>query len=275
MKESFVRNYYVNVSETATYDVGITYFSDTDTTLELYKGGKLLGNITLPATNGENSSSVMRGIDIEKGFGIISFKVVKGKANILSYFFTVGTKITEQSFDLGAPSYIDGTWKTENGKLILDVNDNHDISHGKVFYGAETLGDYAVTADITFNGYNRNAGIIVRGTNPAIGGAGNDTMLGRYFFRGYYVAFERNNGIVIYKMNYERSPIRANFKMPLDKESYTIRIEVIGNNLKVYLDGAFLLEITDNDLPFFNGSVGFTGLNSVLTVDNLKIEPVV
>ena len=76
-------------------------------------------------------------------------------------------------------------------------------------------------------------------------------------------------------MNYERSPIRANFKMPLDKESYTIRIEVIGNNLKVYLDGAFLLEITDNDLPFFNGSVGFTGLNSVLTVDNLKIEPVV
>jgi hypothetical protein len=275
MKEGFIRNYYVNVGRTSDYDVEIIYYAEADTTLELYRNGECLGNITLPQNKGAINAVALRNINLDRGFGVISFKAKSGKANILSYKFTRANQIKEDEYNLDSPYYKDGMWEIIDEKLIFGRNPGTEIAHGKVLYGKEGYGDYSVEADFTFNSLNKTAGFIIRGSNPSLGGAGNDSLAGRFFYQGYYIGFDNQKGVLVYKVNYDRKNEVVSFPYLIESNvSYKFKVEAINNTLKIYVNGALVGEYTDNYMPFLNGAVGFTGLNAKATVENLKIEPI-
>lgn len=275
MKEGYVRNYYVNVNRKSLYDVEIMYYAEEDTILEMYQDKKFLGTITLLAKDGIVNSTSLRNVQLEKGFGVVSFKVIRGKANIRSYTFTDSTSVTAKEFSLDSHYYKDGMITITDDTLYFGDATTQRISHGKVMYGDEGYGDYAVEADFTFSGHNKSVGIILRGKNPAMGGAGDDSFAGKYFFQGYHVCFDNTKGILIYKVNYERGEEKISFQTEIKENvTYNLRVEAIDNIIKIYLDGKLLGEFEDNYLPFQNGAVGITGLNSVATVKNIKIEPI-
>ncbi len=275
MNEGFIRNYLVNVEKSGTYDVGIMYYASSDTVLEVYKGGELLGTVILPSNQGKISTATLRNISLNKGFGVISFKVVSGSANVLSYTFTKSSSVSTEEVPMDSCYYRDGTWEMSNDKFILKAFNSETISNGKILFGNEGMGDYAVEADFTFDSHNKSVGLIIRGKNPALGGAGDDSLAGKYFFQGYHVCFDNQKGVLIYKVNYERGAETISFDAQIQNNvKYTLRVEAIGNTLKVYLNGELLGVWEDNYLPFLNGAFGFTGLNSTATVENLKIEAI-
>ncbi len=275
MKEGFIRNYYVNVGQSASYDVEIIYYSESDTTLEIHKDGKCIGTITLPKNGGAINTVSLRNAYLEKGFGIISFKAVSGKANILSYTFTQNATVESTEYSPDSAFYIDGTWEAKDDVLSFRLSGDADIAHGKVMFGNEGFGDYAAEADFTFKTHNKSAGFIIRGKNPSLGGAGYDSHAGMNFYQGYYISFDNRKGVLVYKVNYERNNEVVSFPYTIESNvTYKLRVEAINNTLKIYIDGKLLGEFEDNYTPFLNGAIGFTGVNATATVENIKIEPI-
>lgn len=275
MKEGFIRNYKVNVGEASTYDVEITYCSQANAILELYKGGVCLGTVLLPSNEGAVSTATLRNVNLDEGFGVISFKLTSGATNVLSYTFTKSSAVTKENIPLNSYFYLDGTWKFNEDLLIIEASRKEELSNGKILYGSEGWGNYAIETNITFCSQNRSAGIIIRGKNPSLGGAGNDSLAGRYFFQGYYICFDSEKGVLIYKVNYERGDEIASFNIQVENNvKHTLRVEAIDKTIKIYLNGELLGEFEDNYLPFLNGAFGFTGVSTSVIVDNLSVEPI-
>lgn len=272
MKPNSTRNYYVNIGKTTSYDVGISYYSETDSVIEIYKGGELLGSVDLPNTNGILTTISMRNIKLEKSFGVITFKLVSGQANIFTYDFVESEELFGGTISLDKPKYSDGTWIKTDKELSFYNTTYLTVSHGKVLYGSEAFGDYSFSSTISFNEAGGEVGMLIRAKNPALGGAGDSANLGRYFYQGYYICLNWEKGIILYDVNYSRGEILSYYEMSFsEKTEYTLKVEVKGNNIKIYLDGLLIGEIFDNT-PFLNGSFGFTGYDSNAIITNAKIE---
>ena len=115
--------------------------------------------------------------------------------------------------------------------------------------------------------------MIVRGSEPSIGGADNDSVLGRDAYLGYYICLDYDRGIVVYKVNYESGVEMFSYNCTFETgRLYTVKTEAVGNTLKIYLSGNLIGEVVDKDNPFLNGMFGFTGFEANANVESVFVR---
>lgn len=267
-------NYRVNVEQTGNYDVGITYRSSEGMTLEIYQNGTLLQTVSLPASPSADAVEVVRSIPLTGGFSAITFRVTSGSGSLYSYQFELGEEVTAIDLDFSSArdknSYSDGSWQITNGALVLNGGSE---SVGKRLYGSENWGDYTVEADIQITGSDINFGLLVRATNPSVGGAGDDVVAGTNFVQGYFIGLG-STGVDLDKENYGWQTLTS-YSTTIKKDtSYHLKVSVVGNTITVWLDDVQIIEYQDNDHPFLQGMAGFRGFYSIAEVDKFSVTPV-
>ena len=165
--------------------------------------------------------------------------------------------------------YGDGEWKIKNGSLFLKGMGKFS---GKRLYGKENWCDYTVEADIRIESTPSDAGILIRTTNPAIGGAGNDAELGIDFVQGYFVSI-KDDAIVLEKMNYGKKELARKELTESIPEGDSILLSVTANHqtISVSLNGEEILEYTDESEPFMNGMAGVLTRKTSFYVDRFSV----
>jgi len=130
--------------------------------------------------------------------------------------------------------------------------------------------DYTVEADITYKNI-LNAGIIFRVSNPSIGGADNDPVLGTDFLQGYFVGIY-SNSVTLGKQNYSWAVLKVAPGTYSINTSYHIKIVTLGANIKVYVTDMVTPKIDYTDpSPFINGKVGLRSCNVNALFDNFTV----
>ena len=269
LKNGGYLNYLVNVSTTSGYDLAINYRSSAETKLKFYQNQKMIGTLTLPSTGGKMSSVAFRNLSMNSGMCAITFAAESGSCEIASFTFLTSEAVTAMNLDFSSASdnagYSDGDWTVADGKLSL-VGTN---PIGKRLYGSENWGDYTAEADITING-SVNFGMLIRASNPSVGGAGNDVGAGTDFVQGYFVCFAGNN-LMLGKQNYDWKLLTSvSFATEVGR-TYHLKVQAEGATLKIWVDGNLMIEYTDSTNPFLWGMVGFRGHLSPASVDNFKV----
>ena len=142
---------------------------------------------------------------------------------------------------------------------------------GKYFVGSENWGDYVVESAITVTSSSMNAGLCVRVSNPSTA-ENNNISGGSDFLQGYFVGIS-TDAIYLGKHNYNWKELkRVNYTFEVGK-TYTVKIEAIGNVLKISVDGALVMTYEDKSSPFLHGMVGFRAHVSDMRVESLSVKP--
>jgi len=116
-----------------------------------------------------------------------------------------------------------------------------------------------------------NAGIIFRVTNPAQGGADNDSAAGTDFLQGYFVGLG-NNSVTLGKQNYGWAQLASTVGFYSLNTAYHIKIVTSGANIKVYVTDMITPKIDFTDpAPFITGKVGLRSCNVHVHFDNFTV----
>lgn len=270
--------YNVNVESEGLYNCELVYSAAASTgkIRILSNGTDVSGTIDLPSTEGNNNyrSLVIKDIQLPGGYQTLKLEVVSGSYNLYSVRFVHASngdfdkkdEFVNSRFGFSWAFY-DGYWLFTNGMAEVD-------GYGKSTIGNTFWADYTVEADLRFS-YRMDAGLLFRVNNPARGGAandpGNDPVLGRNFFQGYSVRFSLNN-VILYKHNYDKKLLTTgpgSFQMDT---WYHLRIEVVADSIKVYVDDMEQELIAYRDtIPFINGMAGLHSYNTNTSFDNFRV----
>lgn len=270
-------DYRVNVDRTGTFDFAIFYVSESGGTARLYlDNAVIMEELELLPTGGSKTLRAAQKYGLPLSEGEHTLRLEWGGFVSISEFplfhhedvipFTA-------NFDKFPENILaaDGqAWSIQDGVLTLAYKDQ---PVGKQVYGSEAWRDYEVSADVTVTEGAMDAGIIFRVSNPATGGAGDDPMLGTYFFQGYYAGITER-ALVLYKVNYGREEL-AQTAMEFElNRTYRITARVQGNDLTILVDGEVRMEYTDDKRPFLCGAVGVRGLLCSCTFDHLELRTI-
>jgi hypothetical protein len=262
--------YNVNVKATGLYHLGLRYNSTENTEVRIrHENTDLTDIITLPVTGQNNwRTFTIKDLNLPVGYQTLKIETVSGNYNFYEmYFKEANASITTLSdaFDTAfSPqwNYVDGVWKITSGEAEI-------TGFGKRTMGNTGWTDYMVQADITcVSGVN--AGLIFRATNPALGEAGSSAQAGTDFLQGYFVGFV-SNGLVLGKHNYNWTQLASKTgESYVVNRKYTLKVEVKGNNIKAYVDGALKIDYSD-PRPFICGKVGLRICDSHARFDNFTV----
>lgn len=134
-------------------------------------------------------------------------------------------------------------------------------------YGAKDFSDVRIHANfqIADRGENWQAGVLLRGSQFADGGEGNDKELGTNFFIGYRVCVS-DGKIQLWKHRYDETLLlEADMRFA---DSYAFEIVAEGNFLSVISEGKQILSYRDAK-PILWGKIGFHTRNCILTEGEL------
>ena len=260
-------NYLINAEATRNYDFGIKYRSTEDFAFELYHNGNLIYQGFAPASISDRTE-VFRNIDLLEGYGVITFKITEGSADIFNYKFITSTYVTESvDFDLAAPIYAEGEWYVDNNKFTTD-------KPAKYLYGDREWANYSVSAVFESKANTLDAHMIFRVTNESLSPKHSLNECRKYYL-GYYVRLfndGENSYIGLYKQNYSdtelsRFDIELPFNTPIE-----VSADVVDENIKVYLNGELVIEYSDPN-PWMKGAVGFANIMSA-AVSDIQIKPI-
>lgn len=260
-------NYYINAESEGNYDFGIKYRSKKDFSFELYLNGNLIYQGSAPASEYDRTE-IFRNVKLTQGYGVITFKITEGSADLFNYEFITSTELSETIiFDLNTPLYSEPSWNVENGELKTD-------SFVKMLYGNREWSDYSVSAEFAPKTDNFWASLLFRVTNESLSPT-DSTKEDQYYYLGYSANIVNDEGksyIALCKQNYGTTELeRYDTEFPLNT-TIEVTAEVIKDTIKIYLDGNLVIEYSDLD-PYMKGAVGFSDVSTV-TVNSLKIEPV-
>jgi len=130
--------------------------------------------------------------------------------------------------------------------------------------------DYTVEADVTYINA-MNAGILFRVTNPAQGGADNDSAAGTDFLQGYFVGVG-NTSVTLGKQNYGWAQLASTPGSYSLNTAYHIKVVTAGANIKVYVTDMTTPKIDFTDpAPFISGKVGLRSCNVHAHFDNFTV----
>lgn len=267
LEENACLHYLIQVADDGVYDLGVSYRSDEGCILSVCQNDTEIAALHLSATDGETATHIHRGLALSGSADSITFTCKTGSTEIVGFRFTANEPVTAVRYDFienDDAVYSDGEWKVGNGALTLCGDD----PVGKRLYGSENWGDYIVEADIAL-GERKNFGVLLRVTDPSVGGAGNDVAAGSDFLRGYFVGLDGEK-LVLGKHNYDWAELKL---IPFAAKSgtvYHIKAEAVGALIKIFIDGELLIEYTDPQ-PFMRGMVGFRGHHSSAEVYNFKV----
>jgi hypothetical protein len=155
---------------------------------------------------------------------------------------------------------------------VLSLSDNGNAT-GKRLYGKENWGDYTVIAHISAEGERADAGILLRATNPAQGGAGDSPVLGTYFVQGYYVSLGQGK-VSLYKLNYEASLLtETSIDDYSEGKMYELSVSAQGNELIILVDGTECIRYRDDNHPYLQGMAGVRTLNTAMQIEDFAVLP--
>lgn len=270
-------DYCVNVDQADAFDFTISYASESGGTTRLYlNDAVIMERLELHPTGGGTAFHAAQkyGLQLTEGEHILRLEW-DGLVAVSEFSLSRHEEVVPftASFDEFPENILaaDGqTWRIQDGVLTL-ADRNQPV--GKQVYGSEAWRDYEVSVDVTVTEGSMDAGVIFRVNNPATGGAGNDPMLGTYFFQGYYAGITERS-LVLYRVNYGREELaRTAMEFALDR-TYRITARALGNDLTILVDGEIFMEYTDDDRPFLCGAVGVRGILCSCSFDNLELRSI-
>jgi hypothetical protein len=150
-----------------------------------------------------------------------------------------------------------GDWSVINGSYCGNFSD-----FGVAILENKTWSDFVLQADVRGNEDVRETGIIFRYKD-----AGNYYRL---FISGNFTQV-RIMKMVNYSATYP--DLWVSWTVTDPKTWYTLRVLAIGDSFKVFMDGAFLLSITDLQ-PLLSGEIGVGGYEEHSSFDNIKVYEV-
>jgi len=265
--------YNVNVKADGLYHLGLRYSSSDLAEIRVWQGDTdLTGIVTLPATNNQNNYNTftIKNLSLPAGYQTLKIETVSGNFNFYEMRFEEADNSVvtlSDSFDSAFSSgwnYSDGNWNILSGEA--DIN-----GYGKMTIGNTGWTDYTVQVDVTYYD-NFNGGLIFRVNNPALGGGGNDPALGTDYLQAYFVSLS-SNGVILGKHNYNWTQLTSKTgESYTTNKKYTLRVEVKGSNIKVYVDNMETPKIDYTDTrQFICGKTGLRVCSAHVRFDNFSI----
>jgi hypothetical protein len=267
--------YNVNVKAAGLYHLGLRYSATEASQIRIWQGDTdLTGVVALPSTGSRGTNwrtSIVKDLVLSGGFRTLKIETVSGSFSFYEMRFEEADNSVvtlSDAFDTAfGPdwNYSDGTWTVLSGEA--DINGS-----GKRTIGHAGWTDYTVQVDVTY--YDTfNAGLIFRVNNPALGGAGNDPGLGTDFLQGYFVSLSAGS-VILGKQNYNWTQLTSRAGAYVLNRKYTLKAEVKGNNIKVYVDDMAtpLIDYADASMrPFICGKAGLRVCNAHARFDNFSV----
>lgn len=268
--------YLVNVEKDGVYDLSVLYAAEQEAECIIYEDGTPLTEqgIVLPVTGGGEKyrTAIVRGLSLRQGVHTIRLEVCGAKTAVSEFTFRENEAVEPTLLDyesiLDDYIYFDGKWRIREGQLVME---DAAQSVGKRLYGSESWGDYSAEADIEFTGDDMDAGLIFRASNPALGGGGDDPVLGTWFFQGYYAAI-RKSQLVLGKVNYNWKELASVPMEFVPDRVYHLCVFAQGSEIRVMVDGTEYI-VYEDDMPFMSGAAGIRSWRSQIRVDNFEVKP--
>ena len=265
--------YNVNVESTDNYILGLRYATNMiNTQVRVWQGGQdISGVVTLPNTGGFDNwqTFFIKNLALTGGNQKIKIETVTGEFDFQSMQFAKSDTTTNVLSDSFTGSF-SSLWNYDEGTGYIDNGTARVNGYDKMTMGDLDFSNYTVEADIKFNS-GMDAGLILRVNNPALGGAGNDPVLGADFFQGYYVNFNGGN-IKLNKHNYNYSNLFTSANSYQLNIWYHLKIVANDANIKIYVNDMLNPKINYTDLnPILTGKAGLRVYNCDASFDNFKI----
>ena len=211
------------------------------------------------------------GIALSEGSAVLRIQAKKGEIAVSEFALSKSEAVKDLmlTYDSILDDYIyfDGKWRIKDGALILNEEAS---STGKRLYGSEHWGDYTVKAEFKFLDKTMDAGVLIRASNPALGGAGNSASAGTYFLQGYYVGLQEER-LILAKINYRMEVLKEVQVTVVKDQNYNLEVSAVGTKLTVSLDGQVLMEYEDSARPFLNGAAGVRCYFSPTQIDMFSV----
>ncbi|MBE6608931.1 MAG: DUF1080 domain-containing protein [Ruminococcaceae bacterium] len=277
-EEGNTYNYRILAEANGVYDISIQYRAESDTKLAFYIDGVLVEGLEMTLAASRTFTVASGKITLPKGKQSLSVEIVSGSADIRQYTLLLSAEVEETLIDFSSSRdgnvYTDGTWSVSGGKISLGGT----TKIGKRLYGNENWSDYTVEVEVTPTS-GINAGLLVRATNP-----GNPVLLnnsisndnlkaGTDWVQSYFVGLS-GDSVVLGKQNYSWKQLKSASGTFSENETYTLKVECNGANIKVYVDGELKIDYTDVDDPWIQGMVGLRCHTASAQFDNLKVTPI-
>ncbi|MFA9464382.1 MAG: glycoside hydrolase family 43 protein [Velocimicrobium sp.] len=176
-----------------------------------------------------------------------------------------------------------GTLAIKRMKLVQVKNTDEPVGnmgpvrigpHGKYLAGESFWNDYTVTAEFSADMLNEDskAGVLMRVTEPAEGGEGDDQVLGIHFFIGYSISVSRSELCVI-RHSYDEKVLAVCPYEYTSGQTCDLDVELNGSEITVYVDHEAVPRITVNDSnPIVHGCAGIWAKGSVMNCKSIKIN---
>lgn len=276
VKASQTYSYRVRIKQAQDYDLGLYYRSDQEIEVTISVDGSAIYTGSFPASS-EYATQVLRNIPLPEGNHLLSFTYSTdfqaAELELIAHEEVEALTVTFDKEEDDPNSYTDGPWTIQDGKLVMP---DGIVNVGKRLYGSDGWGDYAVEIDFTPTG-SMNFGLLVRATNPDSGNyygtdSSTPSVTGTDFVQGYYIGFS-STSVYFSKQDYNWTAILSSEQRFRTGKTYHIRVECVGANFKVYVNGELAIDYTDPD-PFLNGRVGVRCHYSPVKFDNLTVSPI-
>jgi hypothetical protein len=271
LKEGASASYVIDIHETGLYALFMNMPSESAgkrMLVQIDDGTPLVIDIPSSPTDEPYLRHLVTELEIPSGTHVITFYGVD--------------EITYQAFHLAPSSYstpqfeADLTSYLDQGVEYVTLWKLHDEGHYAIagnrqvlYFGDETIRDVVVEVEMMFIGETASAtaGILLRASDVALHSSENyDSLM------GYYIGFN-NFRAFLNKYNYSLSAYNLDVDAETRFESgnfYTVRVEMIGNELTVFVDDVEILSYYDNDL-IASGRIGFYTEGAEVVYRNLKI----
>ena len=275
--EGSVLDYRVLAEQGGSYDLAVRYATPNSTpvTLEIFVDAKAVGSLTLDPSK-TLCTAVCRDVPLSAGQHTLSFRIVNGSAEMVEIRALTHADVPVHAWSFEKPDdgsvYSDGNWRATGS-----ISTSRTPICAKRLYGNQNWGDYATEVSVTPQ-EGVNCGLVVRASNP---GAPNfmhqkctteEAADGTDWLQGYFVGIV-GDGVVLGKQNYSYSELARASGTYTEGNTYELRAECRGANIRVFVDGALVLEYTDPD-PYIQGMVGLRTYQSSAKFADLRIYPI-
>ncbi len=261
----------IDAEEDAVAAVVLRYASKESCAFVLAAAERVTTCETRPTENGETTEFecyVLSGVALKKGVNKFSLSCENAEPTIVELETVLydDAETKELQLNVNEPAYSDGQWNVED-KTLVSMGEGY----GKRFYGDDLWRNYRVDVNMTLESRNGDAGVVVRATQPALGGPNNSAKLGTDFFFGYYVGI-RNDRLVVERRRYNSIEILAEKRFSV-RPGKTIAFGVVAyeKNIVVELDGERILECEDDD-PLLVGRPGVRASGAAVRFDDMRVS---
>lgn len=267
--------YAVMVKSSTNFNIGLKYASSTTGKIRLSQVGSAQSvEIELPATGGSKiwRTKIIENLPLINGQQDLLLEVLEGSVQLYSMRFVEDpTRVLPmiESFDniskFGANwTYYDGVWNFSNQEIASN-------GFGKCLIGS-AFTNYTVSVNVKYE-TNLNAGLLIRASNPSMGGSGKDVQAGADFVQAYFVTMTAN-GCILGKHNYNWSQLAKSTGSYTTGKWYKMTVKVEDDNIQLFIDDSEtpVINYTDPE-PFIAGKAGFRSFDCTAHFDNLEIRP--